>query len=80
MTYWFTVESGGGLYNAGALAVSGTLFKENIAGEDGLAIHDEGSYLVLGNVTFEENMFRCPVDQYADTHHVSVFLTWAPLV
>ena len=80
MLPWFTVKSGRGLYNAGALAVSGALFKENIAGEDGLVIHDEGSYFVLGNVTFEENMFMCPVQQYADAHHVSAFLTCLPLV
>lgn len=74
MAHRFSVESGGALYNAGVLAVSSTVFTENIAGEGGLAIHDEGSSLVLENVTFVENMFSCPVDQYADAHHVSAFL------
>lgn len=80
MAHRFPVESGGALYNAGVLAVSSTVFTGNIAGEGGLAIHDEGSYLVLENVTLVENMFSCPVDQYADAHHVSAFLIMSTAV
>lgn len=66
-----SAESGGGLYSAGALEVSNTVFSENIAGEGGLAIHDEGSFIVMENVTFDDNKFSCPDDQYTDVQHVS---------
>lgn len=69
----YSAESGGALYNAGALAVNASVFASNTAGKGGLAIHDEGSYIVLENVTFHENMFSCPAEQYSDAHHVSAF-------
>lgn len=70
MTTYVADEFGGALYNAGAWEINNTVFSENTAGGGGLAIHDDGSSLVLWNDTFSGNMFRCPSDQYRDAHHV----------
>lgn len=69
-----SAESGGGLYNAGALDVSDAVFSDNVAGEGGLAIHDEGSFMVMENVTFDDNKFSCSDGQYTDVQEVSTLL------
>lgn len=66
----FAVGLGGAIFNAGAWEIDNTLFSENTAGAGGLAIHDEGSSLVLSNDSFSGNMSSCPSDQYSDAHHV----------
>lgn len=74
VTATISAELGGALFNAGALTVNNTVFVENTAGEGGLAIHDEGSDIVLKNVTFHGNTLSCPSQQYTDAHDVSAFV------
>ena len=67
-----TEEEGGALFNAGRLEAFDTDFAENVAGDNGLAIrNDEPEELVLRNVTFGDNLLRCPPEEY-NTDDVSL--------
>ena len=60
-----TEEEGGALFNAGSLEVYNIDFTENVAGENGLALRNgEPEELVLLNVTFRDNLLRCPTDEF----------------
>lgn len=63
---------GGALLNFGALEVINTQFKENMADDGGLAIQNEESAVMgLRNVTFDDNILRCPSATFSYTREVS---------
>lgn len=66
-------ETGGALFNAGALEISSSAFVENMAMDGGLAIQNVEltSNVVLWNVTFEDNRLECPSLTYSYTRDVS---------
>ena len=78
ITAHFAGELGGALYNAGWWDINDTSFLNNTAGSGGLAIHDQGSSLVLWHAIFDGNAFSCPPDQYSDAHHVSMLIVRFP--
>ena len=54
-----SAQLGGAVYNASPIKVSDTALSETTAGEGALTIHDEGAYVGLENVTFNNNAL-CP--------------------
>lgn len=65
-------ETGGALFNAGALEAQDTDFTENVAQDDGLAVYNEHSeFLVLQDVTFTGNTRSCPSGEYSSVDDVS---------
>lgn len=70
----FAEETGGALFNIGALEIVNTVFAENTATIGGLAIQNlksTSTALVLWNVTFDGNILGCPADTYSSTQYVS---------
>lgn len=70
----FAEETGGALFNIGALEIVNTVFAENTATIGGLAINNLASTsttLVLWNVTFDGNILGCPAETYSSTQDVS---------
>lgn len=62
----FSEQTGGAIFNAGALEAQDTAFSENVAHDDGLAIYNADSdVLVLRDVTFTGNTRSCPSGEYS---------------
>ena len=74
MSAGFSGETGGALVNTGGLEFQDTDFTENVAHEDGLAIYNEDSeLLVLRDVAFAGNTRSCPSGEYTAVDDVSTF-------
>lgn len=59
-------NEGGALHNTGAMEINDTLFFYNEATERGLAVYNFKLLGLLSNVTFENNILRCPAGEYSD--------------
>ena len=58
-------DEGGALFNAGILEVYDTDFKENVAGDSGLALRNgHSAELSLSGVTFSDNLRKCYPEEY----------------
>lgn len=70
--------TGGALLNTGALEIISTVFKENMAMDDGLAIQSlESAVMMLHNVTFDGNILGCASGTYSYTQDVSTSTTFS---
>ena len=68
----FSGETGGAFFNAGALEAQNIELTENVAQDDGLAIYNADSeLLVLRDVTFTGNTRSCPSGEYTAVDDVS---------
>lgn len=67
-------KSGGAVYLIGSLQLNNTAFVANTAGEEGPAVNSVPvlSLMEFSNVSFENNVYHCPLGQYADTQSKEV--------
>lgn len=71
-----TEETGGAIFNAGALDILSSVLVENTATDGGLAIKNvkSPSTVVLWNVTFDRNRLECPSLTYRFAKDVSTII------